>query len=640
MFQISQINKLVCISTLILSTSVLSRTTKFNNNKDDFVLQQLELNASNYLRYKNKKPNKGTDSIVSMGNDPMCDVDVNIANIQQVIDSGVTEIRLADTATYSEDLFISNKSITIRGGYLNCEDANNDLQQSTKTLITGTSLASVISISGADETHTISLQNLDIQNGVGSDFFSGGGISTLGAKANITLENVNVSNNNGSYGGGIAINGGDTSLTVIDSIIQYNSAAVSGGGIYCTGNQASLALFGLTGVLNNTSLEQNSFNDGGGGLYLSQGCTASLFAGSSTNMDQFGISGNVSETNGGGVFLNDGAKLYIYGQEFCFFNVCFGDATQPVNISNNQAHDHHVYDFYGNGGGIYAAGSGTSVSIQGGLINNNHADFRGAGLYLAAAELNISKDNSSCWNKIRCNFFQANQVRNFEMEDTYGGALYIESGEANINFSYFEDNRADIGTAMHLNYGVTNISTSVLNNNGNLGIGAFADQSVISMNTQAKLTLEHVTIADNKVQTAIIAHNSSAIDLNIYSSIIYNPNSGPILDELVYVNSNINCVIAHEINTMQSLGGTHLLNNNPQFKDSLQRDYHLNAALSPALDFCPPSTVLGELKDIDGQTKGWDDGSISNDQNNINNTYDAGADESYDNDIIFMSDYD
>ena len=157
------------------------------------------------------------------------------------------------------------------------------------------------------------------------------------------------------------------------------------------------------------------------------------------------------------------------------------------------------------------------------------------------------------------------------------------------------------------------------------------------MGADAELTLEHVTIADNNVLNEIIGHNSSPIVLNIYSSILYNPNSGPVISVPTYVNSDIDCVIANEISSMQNLGGLNLLANNPYFKNSAQRDYHLNATQSPAVDFCAQSVVLGELKDIDGHIKGWDDDSVNNNQNNPLFSYDAGADESYDNDIIFKN---
>ena len=207
---------------------------------------------------------------------------------------------------------------------------------------------------------------------------------------------------------------------------------------------------------------------------------------------------------------------------------------------------------------------------------------------------------------------------------------------ANINHTVFEDNRADYGTALDLDFGITNISGSVFNNNGNSGQGLLADQYVISMRDLAELTLEHVTMADNNVQNATIGRpNGSPITINIYSSIIYNPNTGPVFDDFAAFTPDIDCVIAHEIASMQTLGGIQLLNNDPKFKAPLDRDYHLDAMFSPAVDFCSESNVLGDLKDMDGHTRGWDDGSVPNDQNNPNYVFDAGADETYDNDIIF-----
>jgi hypothetical protein len=57
------------------------------------------------------------------------------------------------------------------------------------------------------------------------------------------------------------------------------------------------------------------------------------------------------------------------------------------------------------------------------------------------------------------------------------------------------------------------------------------------------------------------------------------------------------------------------------------------------VDFCPESNVLGDVKDLDGHSRGWDDGLVNNYQNNQTYSYDAGADETYDNDVIFENDF-
>ncbi len=69
------------------------------------------------------------------------------------------------------------------------------------------------------------------------------------------------------------------------------------------------------------------------------------------------------------------------------------------------------------------------------------------------------------------------------------------------------------------------------------------------------------------------------------------------------------------------------------FVDSANRDYHL-AETSPAIDMCADSTSW--TVDIDGQSWAFDDPNVINAQG----PFDAGADETYASDIIFMNNFD
>ena len=610
----------------------------------EFVQKELQKTAIHLSNYKNQNMVKGGGSIASIGGDANCNYNVNSTSIQDLINNAsIAEIRLADTASYFEDLFISDKSISIRGGFANCMDANSNNQSNTQTLITGSGSAPVISISGSSEAHNIVLQNLGLTNGQGAEFFHGGGISTLGASASITVDNVNIFGNTGTSGGGIAINNGDTDMVILNSFIQSNTAD-SGGGIHCLGTDASIAILGLSGVLNNFANDEIGSDEiGGGGIYITEGCVVSVFSGSKDNPSQYGISGNTSQSNGGGVLLTNGAKLNLYGQVFCYGNNCYGDASQPVNISNNKAYDNTVFDFFGNGGGIYAYGfqSDTQVYMQGVLINNNHADQHGGGLMSNTADIELQIDNASCWDHMRCNFFQGNEAKNSEGDDSYGGALYLSGSNSIINNTFFEDNRADYGVAISLRTGITNISGSVLNNNGNSGQGGLVDNYVISLQDSPEITIEHATITDNKATTAVLGRlDFTNMTLNIYSSIIHDVNSGTLFDgNTGFMASDLDCIIAHDLVFLNTMIATNTLNENPQFVNSAQRDYHLNSILSPAVDFCVLHNTLGDIRDMDGQLRGWDDNLVANNQGNPLMVYDAGADETYDNDIIFANDF-
>ncbi|MCB1582116.1 MAG: hypothetical protein KDI92_03560 [Xanthomonadales bacterium] len=626
---------------IILVTGIGSVHSKTNSliNLPVNVRQQIASTTQQYHTYKNHQFQKGGNGVVSIGNDPNCDVDININSIQQVINNGATEIRLADTGSYNEDIFISNQSMMIRGGFQDCQDANNNIQQGSQTLITGTGTASVISISGADATHEVVLQNLDIRNGSGSDFFYGGGISTLGATANVTIERVNVSNNQGDSGGGIAINGGVTSLMLIDTIIQDNQA-LNGGGIHCVGADASLSIFDDSGVINNTATGDGISGEGGGGLFLSQGCHASIYSGSKEQSHLLGVNGNVSESDGGGIFISDGGQLNLLGQGYCILDTCVGDSQEPVNITNNQARDNHVFDFFGNGGGIYMSGLNSSIYMQGVYIAGNSAQQKGAGIYEQNGFLNISRSELPCWDE-KCNLIQGNTASNNEGDNTYGGGLYLLGGQTAISRAYFEDNRADLGTTMALRNATLGLAGSLISNNGLAAQNGIADQFVVSLEDESILTLEHVTLTNNQAVGGVFGRlDDSYLELNIYSSIIHDENSGNFWSgSTSFILADIDCVITHDLTFLNVVLGTHLLNADPQFKNAANRDYHLNALSSPAVDFCIQHNALGSLIDIDGQLRGWDDDSIINNQNDPNFVFDAGADETYDNDIIFVDQF-
>ena len=97
-----------------------------------------------------------------------------------------------------------------------------------------------------------------------------------------------VSNNSADYGGGVFLSGPGSDLTAIDSLIEGNTAAITGGGLYVGGDA----------TLTNTTLSGNTAGWHGGGLHVQDG-NAQLTGGV--------VSGNhATNGNGGGVNLNNG----------------------------------------------------------------------------------------------------------------------------------------------------------------------------------------------------------------------------------------------------------------------------------------------------------------------------------------------
>ena len=204
-----------------------------------------------------------------------------------------------------------------------------------------------------------------------------------------------------------------------------------------------------------------------------------------------------------------------------------------------------------------------------------------------------------------------------------------------VHQTYFENNRADFGTAIHSTgeSAASVVDTGVFNNNGNDGI-SYNDRYVIRASGGAEFVIVHSTFADNHATESVFGiSNLLNSKLTLTKSIVHDSSSGDTL------NGNpgttvFDCIFAYDIN---SISGTQLFFGDPEFVDREGGDYHLNASISPAIDLCVSNDVRN---DIDYERRGWDDPTVQNEGNNVNATYDAGADESYGNDVLFSNSFD
>jgi uncharacterized protein YqkB len=311
----------------------------------------------------------------------------------------------------------------------------------------------------------------------------------------------------------------------------------------------------------------------------------------------------------------------------CDESSCLGSGQLPILVRENEAGLNASLD--GNGGGVYLAQSGNqNIFYANGLIMmENKARENGGGSYLDVnGQVVIERVLGPCWHKERCNHIIANSAGTAV---SLGGAFYVANdGELNISQTYLEENRADFGTAISASGANATVTLEgvVMDDNGDDGNDGFSDFSVVRADLGARVTLSHSTVVDNNVQGSVfevgVALDSS---MNLFNSIVHDPGSGnlfgPVTGEL-----SINCIMAHEGN---SFSGSLVLVDDPEFISRLEGDFHLSS-LSPAIDMCPKTTLVRTI-DIDAEQRGWDD--VLN--NNGSDVFDAGADESYINDVIF-----
>ena len=584
---------------------------------------------------------KADGAFVTVGALNSCDYHIGTTLIQDAIDDGHSEIRIANDTTYTENLSITDISVTLKGGYADCTAADSDTQ-SGMTQIDGAAAAGepVISISGATERHTIVLDSLILSFGTGTGFFPGGGISTLAADAEININNSFIANNTSAFGGGISINSGDTDFAIVDTLI-FNNTAGFGGGIYCSGPDASILMSGNSGVSVNIADGSAGAVDTagkGGGIYISDQCLFTSYSGTDGSgfLDLRGIAANNATDQGGGVFASGGATVNLWGFEFCFFS-CIGNNTSPANLSGNRAEsDESGAVGFRAGSGAFITGAGTTMSIYSGRVTGNDVGTTindGGGIYADAGSTFItSRLTKACWDQEKCNYYADNASGS---GGGFAGAFYNRESTMEITNTVIENNRSDGGNVLYTTgaNAVTTIKGSLIYNNGDSGADGFNDNGVFRVTTDAELDIERSTIADNNATTAVfrIAASADAGTSSILASIVHDASSGDVYESAPGLVGN-DCSMFHESVSIPTLSGFSVVDD-PEFIDRINNDFHIDPSFSPALDYCDevPGPTPVEYRDMDFEAYGFDDPTVANNFG----PYDIGADETYANDIIF-----
>ncbi len=220
-------------------------------------------------------------------------------------------------------------------------------------------------------TGTVILSGSSVTGNIASSL--GGGIYSAG---DLTADNLVITQNSGSGGGGIVNRSGGTAR-ITDSVLSENTATANngGGGILSTGDL----------ILTNSTVENNTATSSGargGGVNVSNGATSTAIIGST-------ISGNEApgaQARGGGVAVSINS-IFTLVDSVVSGNSVGGrgggldlySETQILNttISDNQSGQ--------SGGGVLVVSGGTFadapvVSLTNATISGNRSGFDGAGL--------------------------------------------------------------------------------------------------------------------------------------------------------------------------------------------------------------------------------------------------------------------
>ncbi|WP_395374248.1 hypothetical protein [Marinicella sp. W31] len=556
-------------------------------------------------------------TIITLGIDPACDAN----NLQDAVDDafnlGFGEIRLATNTTFA-NANINAVSLNIIGGYANCTDARNGVLSNDKTIVNSVvGGQAVININNA----LVNIENLIVQNGAR-------GIKVTGTQP-VNIKNTIIRNNAGfTIGGGLSAEMAE-SVFLQDVRIHNNTAISRGAGIFSI--ESEIFIVGESSIDNNILTDDDSGTVGAGIYGIDSEIT--VVGGSNTGAVS-GISLNRSAGGGGGIFMTrQGAspfvpKLLLTGGELSIDGIVYGDLSQPLILFDNRA---GFNGSTGSGGGIYIR-EGTQAELINVSITENRARVNGAGILASDpnTELTIRRSLTSCWSEDGCNYLGQNRAA-----DTAGGLLVINGANAHVSATQITENWANEATAAFV--GGTGselfIASSFIYNNGREGQQGLNDNSVLKSNNGGSLRINQATVVDNLSTNAVINVVDAALVLN--NSFIYNPVVGPFLNVTGSSTQSVNCILVDDINNNSSSSITAI--NNTDYSVAFvgpPGNYHLTDN-SIAIDQCA-SASQNALQDIDNEDFGFDDARYMN----INGSYDAGADENRNYDLIFIDGFD
>lgn len=515
---------------------------------------------------------------ISVGADANCAYRTDLLPnaLQSAIDSipanaGTTIIRVARNGDYSgAQVSIEDLDLDIRGGYTDCADSTPD---NTNTVIDadGAYIGPVFTISGNGRQPRVTLRDLTIQGGRNNGS-AGGGIYIDGA--DVRLLSTTVTDNQATYGGGIAIRSllQEAALELDEgSGVTSNTASSNGGGIDCDRHYAhpiTLRLQSASGVSTN---EANR----GGGIHANS-CSGFINSG---GIGIYGLIYNIGFNDaqtGGGIALENTLTLSTPMAELVLGEGLKASEPRPIITSNTST---------ALGGGVYV-GIYSRLLIKSALINANTSGTSGGGVFLTQGDLATQRELPYCAGGAPCIVFSNNK----STAPYGGGALAASTNtEVNIDGARFEGNSAPAGTPGGTLLLTNGASVTVENSvfSGNSGDTLItADRSTTS---GADLWLLASTIAGNSLTQGVIDMGADGL-VSLGRTIVQDTVPVVIRDPANH-GLQLTCNLLHEqasvIGEIDPASAT-LTGKIPGFIDAANHDYHLQRS-GWAVDACAAS---------------------------------------------------
>lgn len=414
----------------------------------------------------------------------------------------------------------SDTSYELRGGHVNCSDAEPTVGQRTVLDASGgdDGTAFAINRSGTGTPPTITLSRVTVKGGSAeTDPFAnpeGGGLEVRGFVTVRLNTATRIEDNDSGKGGGVYLKGNGTNRPALlqingNSRIIGNSALTLGGGIYCDEDG--------TVYHDHGEVSFNVAGEGGGGAYLQGRCRydSVVDPGSYT-----GINNNEAEY---------GAGLLVFGTGDV---VLRGATNTPFWFLGNTA--------LREGAALYMSRPGstrTPASLESTVFMDNRTEQgrSGAAMTIAGGIDVVMRPVSG---QANCSYFGVGHgacsavVGNSAGSLTLGGIVHLVRNEAGaspdmaIENTSFVDNtgRAVLGLWRGGRFDVVG---SLFTGNHVSGDSSVVWPGILSLDfqgeapTPSRLAFSTVTGNSGSANAAIVAHEAAPIDLT--GSILYNP---------------------------------------------------------------------------------------------------------------------
>ena len=309
----------------------------------------------------------------------------NIDGTPRTIDAGRNNISTGRVMYVGENASVTLQDVIVTGGYVKDASGGGVCVDSGGIFIMNDGIISD-NYAGFDGGGVYVRQNATFimkggsikanEVGAGAGNYSGGGGVYVNG-GTFTMEDGEITQNNGLKNGGGVYVGGSGTLSMSGGEISSNTVTGDGGGVYVSADST----FTMTSGITVPKIIGNEAGGNGGGVY----------AGGTLNMNGGEISGNTAVYNGGGIAVDGGVNSNIKAS---IAGGAIGVSGSPNTAENGggigvmsgmvdiSAADVSYNEATANGGGIYLLNG--SVTLQGGAVSNNEAK-NGGGVHTTSS---------------------------------------------------------------------------------------------------------------------------------------------------------------------------------------------------------------------------------------------------------------